>query len=109
MILCVAILSSKLIKFNFSILCNIIPSQLRMHYENLSNELNEFILSFNTTACFGIALFICLLMREYNNTIKEETIDSIADNTIKFMPGVVINLIDKLHGNKEVNEELSPV
>ncbi len=80
-----------------------------MRSDYLSKELHEFLLSFNTTACFGIALFMLLLMRQYNDVIKEETIDSIADNAIKFIPKPVINLFDKFHKNNDVNEELSPV
>jgi hypothetical protein len=75
----------------------------------LNKELQEFILSFNTTVCLGIALIMCILMKNYNNAIEEDTIYKIGDVTIKFMPTFAINLLDKLHKNEEITEELSPV
>jgi hypothetical protein len=72
---------------------------------NFNTELQEFFLSFNTTICIGMAIFIFLIMKNHSFIIKDETMDAIADYSIKFIPDKVINLIQK----DAENEELLPV
>ena len=77
-------------------------------YFNIDNkELHEFFLSFNTTLCIAMALFIFLIMRNYSHIIDEETFDNMTDFSIKFIPQPVINLMNRLPANKE--DELLPV
>lgn len=109
MTLYVVISSSKLIETCCSNKIQNNQSQPMIHEEHLSKEFQEFLLSFNTTICFGIALLMFILMRQHTNIIKEETINNIADTTIKFMPSFVINLLDKFHHSEETHECLSPV
>ncbi len=92
-----------------------------MEVSYLHKELQQFILSFNTTLCFGLAIVICILMRKYNNIIEEEHIHKIEDTANKFIPEPVINVIDSLiptpviniihevYRNEYIDEELSPV
>lgn len=68
---------------------------------HLTKELQEFILSFNTTLCFGIGLFIFIVMKNHTSIVEQETIDKIGDNTIKFMPVSVMNLIGGVDNNAE--------
>ncbi len=78
-----------------------------MEFTEFSREFQEFILSLNTTLCFGMALLVCLCMRHQTNIIKEETMDNMGDVLIKFIPEPVINLLYKMRGEQlgEINAE----
>lgn len=74
------------------------------HQYEFNKEFQEFILSFNTTACFGMAIVIFLWMRHHTHLIEEAHVNAVADLTIKFIPKVVLNLIDKILGHDESDE-----
>ena len=78
-----------------------------MELSSPSVEFNvqEFLLSLNTTLCFGMACLIVLCMRKDTNIITEETIEKIGDATIKFIPSPVMNLINRLIPQKQEEEE----
>ncbi len=55
--------------------------------------MDEFLLSMNTTLCFGMALLIFICMRKQTNVIKEETLDDISDKILPYLPKKLVDAI----------------
>lgn len=85
------------------------PPQMNMldnlSYYLASPQVQEFILSFNTTICFGMALIIFIAMRNSHHIINDNALDSIAYKTAPYFPTKLINFFVNLDEPTEYDVE----
>ena len=88
-----------------------IPPSMNMlnsiEYYLTSPQVQEFILSFNTTICFGMALIIFLLMRNNGSIITDETLDKIAQKTLPYFPKAILKLIPDPQIEHDIESQIS--